>query len=555
MKVRFAALAALLICCISCVEASNELGGNFIPDNLKYTMVTNQRVLLDVDNRQADSLSGYSNSWAAIGSIRDEDLGLTARSTALYLVPINDSLVFGDNPVIKSFHLSMAIDSVSIADESQRNILQTVNVYGLKEALDPRYHYDTNADLDKLVDWNWNVCKTHPVINGKDSLVIDFTEQYGQQFLSLTKEDFKDIKKYREKVKGFYINTDKPMGNAGRINMYQIQLAYDASSFSIRGNYASMRVSSTIKGVRRDTTYLFYISPSDFYDIDSLLYNTGQGLLPQYALNLTQQDRVKNMTSDQLCVEGGGGLKPHISAKSLKTQVRKLIEDNGDNPDKVKFTKASLTFCYDQPGENYEGLKNFPPMLSPTVRVHGVDTTGGVSVKKVVYQGISDSSSSSENQGDINMSLQQYSPDITYHLQELIATPDSLLDKGDYDIWLLIMSYRTIVSENSASTMDEYYKNLQYQQYYNSMYGYGYGGYGYGYGSYGYGGYGYDPYSNYYSYMMMAQMYSGISSTNTSVSLELDKTKYYKAFLCSKDHPDPDKRPKLVFSYAIPNAF
>ena len=553
MRKIFPALAAALVCCLSCVETEYGIGGNFIPENLKYTMVTNQKVFLDVDNSPTDSLSGYSSNWVTIGAIRDEDLGLTTRASVLYLMPLSDTLDFGKDPVFKRMHLAIALDSVNVADESQRNILQSVNVYSLKETVDPRYDYDCNADFKDKVDWDRSIVRNSPVINGKDSLSLDFTKEYASQFLSLTQDDLSDISKYKKKIKGFYVNTDIPGDNSGRINMFHLQLGYDSAYLT--GNFAKLDISSTFNGVEKDSSYFFYLSPSKMFNVDSLLYNTAAGNLPQYALNLTSQDsRKSEKVKGSLCVEGGGGLKPHILAKSLKDQVRSIIEINGHNPDKVTLTKASLSFYYDAPDETYEGLKLFPIMLSPTVRMHGVDTTGGVSTKKVIYDGISDSSSSSENQGDINYSRQCYAPDITYHLQALLSADDSAIERGDYDIWLLIMAYRTIVTDSSASEMSDYYSALAYQQYYNNMYG-GYGGYGYGgYGYGGYGGYGYDPYSNYYSYMMMANMYSDPSSS-TSVSLELDKDRFYKALLCGKDHPDESRRPKLVFSYIIPNSY
>lgn len=558
MNNKIPALAAVLACCLSsCVEVNNQIGGNFIADNLKYTLVSNQTVMLDVENVQADSLSGFSSNWATIGAIHDKDLGLTTRATALYLVPIHDSLDFGVNPVINRMHLAMALDSVSVADEAQRHILQNVNVYSLKKAIDPKYTYDCNMDFRDMVDMTHVITKTSPVINGKDSLSFDFTKEYASQFLNITQEDLKDIKKYREKIKGFYINTDIPSDNSGRINMFKVQLGFDAQYFYLSGNYASLKVTSTFDGVRKDTSYFFYLSPSSIYDIDSLLLNTSVGNLPQYAFNLTQQqeDKPRRTSSQELCVEGGGGLKPRILAKGLKKQVRDMIEAKGYNPDKVVLTKASLTFNYEAPDAKYEGLARFPYILSPTVRLHVKDTTDGVTVKKVVYQGITDSSSESENQGNVNYSLQNYAPDITYHLQEIISTPDSLIDRGDYDIWLLIMAYRTTVVTNSeANEMSDLYSAMAYQQYYNNMYG-GYGGYGgYGYGGYGYGGYGYDPYSNYYSYMMMSQMYSQ-SATSSQVTVELDRDRYYKAYLCGPGHHDENLRPRLVFSYAIPNSY
>jgi len=550
MKLKLiAATAAIAACLCSCADVDYLVGSNLVPDNLRYTMITGQTIPLNVDIQAVDSLSGYSQSYVTIGSIRDEDLGLTSRASALRLFPINDTLLFGENPVVKRLHLSLELDTVSVYVENQRRILQNVNVYAVTDELNPKYTYNCNEDFTSKVDWSKRICIGTPVINGTDSLSFDFTLDYAQQFLSLTQEDLTDIDRYRKKIQAFYLNTDEPIGNSGRINLFSVQLGYDASYNTLSGNFARLDINAEFDGERKDTSYYFYLSPNAMYDVDSLLVNTSAGQLPQYALNLTTQDAsnaaVLKSKTDYLCVEGGGGLKPHISAKDIKRDVLEIIKNNGHDPSKVTFSKASLMFDYDAPDAKYEGLDWFPDMLSPTVRLYVTDTTGGVSTRMVAYDGISDASNDSENQGDIDLSHQRYSPDITYHLQELITANDTTVDKGYYDVWLLIMYYKTVTTtDTSSSELSDYYSMLAYQSYYSNMYG-GYGGYS------GYGGYGYDSYSNYYSYLMAAQ-YASQNSTTTSTNIELDKERFYKAKLCGPTYPDPDRRPRLVFSYAVP---
>ena len=208
------------------------------------------------------------------------------------------------------------------------------------------------------------------------------------------------------------------------------------------------------------------------------------------------------------------------------------------------INKASLVFPFEFPDDYKEVDNLWPDILSPTCRVIADTTTS--------FMGLTDSSSSDENQGDINRSVWQYAPDITYHMQELIKIDEAKggekverLKNGSYDIWLLIMANETVTNTtNNNSEMSDYYKYLAYQSYYNSMYGGGYGGYGYG----GYGGYG-SYYSNYYSYMMMAQYASG-SSTSTSVQAMLDKDRFYKANLNGPLHSG--KKPTLKLTFSVP---
>ena len=169
--------------------------------------------------------------------------------------------------------------------------------------------------------------------------------------------------------------------------------------------------------------------------------------------------------------------------------------------------------------------------------------------------GLTASSSSDENQGDVDRSLIRYAPDITYHMQEILRIDESATDKtntknllaGNYDIWLLVMAKETETTVTSASKeQQEMMRYLAYSSYYNGMYG-GYGGYGgYGYGS-GYGSY----YNNYLTYAMLAQQYSQCyTSTSTSVKLDIDR--YYRASLRGPE-AEGDRVPTLRLTFALPN--
>lgn len=110
-------------------------------------------------------------------------------------------------------------------------------------------------------------------------------------------------------------------------------------------------------------------------------------------------------------------------------------------------------------------------------------------------------------------------------------------NKGMYDVWFLIMSKEvTVQRQQTNSDLSEYYNYLAYQSYYGSMYG-GYGGYG------GYG----NQYTNYYNYMMMAQ-YASANSSYESVSVELDKDRFYRASLNGPAGSGDVPTLKLVFS-------
>ena len=550
MKSRIYAIAAAFVCCLSCVEVNNNLGGTLIPKDQTYRIYRNDSLYLsDVYMKMADSLSGFSQTRITVGAVRDKEYGLTTRTAAFTLVPIvpkDDSEPFGKDPVFKSFHFAAVADSGSVSALDQQSILQNIRIHPLLKRIDPEKDYDCNGSVsysDEIIS------QGIPVIGSGDSLSFNFTKSFGEKYLSMKRSDLKDIKTYTEKFPGIYIESEQPRSLGGRINIFKLQVDYDTQYKAIVGNVAELKYSAVFDNVRKDSSMFFYYGASGIFDLDSLFNNTSSGNFPQYCLNLTthQTRQHAGAAKEKVLIEGGGGLKPMIPAKYLKKLAEEEISANGGDPSKVIINKASLVFPFEFP-EDYKEVDNFwPDILSPTCKIRGTDS-------RTTFMGLSDSSSASENQGDINRSHFWFAPDITYHLQELLKVDEKdkdsemtkMLNNGEYDIWLLIMANEVITTTTSANDeMSEYYNYLAYQSYYNSMYGGGYGGYGYG----GYNDY----YTNYYSYMMMAQ-YASQSTTNKSVSVMLDKDRYYRASLNGPEYPVRKLRPRLELTYSIPNS-
>ena len=549
MKKRFLAWGAALLCCISCIDTNTTLGGNLVPAAETYTFYTAEVPLEGISMQMADNLSGYSETRITIGAIRDPEFGLTTRASAFSLVPLFlDDFEMGKNPVFQSFHFAAARDTISVRRTDQQNILQKVRVYELASALDPEEDADCNkpvAHLDKPIS------RGTPVYGGTDSLSFNFTEEFGKKYLQITPDDVKDMKTYLSKFPGIYMEVDEPDGEGGRINMLDLQMGYDKQNKIIMGNIATLFYSAEFDGVRKDTTLSFYFGAPKFFDLDSLFKAYGvnnTGTFPQYALNVTGQDTRDRAgdAQDKIWIEGGGGLKPVISARSLKKQVEDAIAAVGGNPRDAVVNKASLVFPFEFP-DDYEEMVYWPYRLSPTCRI--------VSDSGTSFMGLSDSGSSSENQGDIDRSLLVYAPDVTFHMQEILKVDETQADKastkylmnGNYDIWLLVMAKEKVT--NVSATSEETQQMLDYYAY-NSYYNDGFygGGYGYGgYGGYGYGGYGYN---NYYTYAMYAAQARQVQ-TSTSQSVMLDRDRFYCATLNGPQ--STAKVPMLKLTFAIPN--
>lgn len=534
MRFKILTAAALMICCAGCVKVNNGMGGELIPDNLKYSVFAPDDILLkDFEMQEIDSLSGYSDYWFSIGAIRDPEFGLTTRKTAVTLVPLcqGETWDFGKDPKVKQFHFAVAMDSTSIADPSQECILQTLNVYELEKALDPKKDFNCKGDIKhKTAKINKSF-----FINGTDSLAFNFTQEFAEKYFSITKEELHDMDKYLKHYPGIFLETSNPEGIGGRINTFTLQLGYSVSQKYITGNYAKLVFNSEYDGVRKDTTFYFYMGAPEFTNVDTLLKDHGTGNFEQYALTLTHSEgsterQCHAADKKELTMEGGMGPKPFIRAKELARLTREAIIADGNDPKKAIINSAALEFSFIFPSD-YKMMFKYPKILSPLCLFK--------SDSSAVFVNLTDFSDESENIGEINRSLLKYSPNITYHLQEILNCTDEELAKGTHDIYLMSMAYESYENTTKDDELAEYYQYLAYQSYYSSMYGSGMNN-GYGYGSY----------TDYYSYMNAAQYASGTSISNTS--LLPDKTRYYCAKLIGPAADDKTRVPKLKLTYSVP---
>ena len=558
---RIAAIGAILLGSASCINIDEKLGGNLIPTEQKWDVFPQEPVVLEnVMLQLSDSLSGYSSQRFVFGAINDGSvLGTVSKVSSITLVPVADTMDFGKNPKVRQFHFSAVRDTLSTLYDYEQKILQNVYVSELKKPLDSTIIYTNSLSdpeiLQEFVDLSKRITVGIPVYSGGDSLSFDFSIEYAEKFLAGVDAAQKtghldSVEHYLNHVPGIYFSSDTPTGKGGRINMFNVGL--DNSDGYLQANFAVLKITSEYDYSEEpvDTSFAFIFGPADFvrYDEDdNIVYPN------QYAFNGSNHDTrdiySKGVTvTDRIYVEGGGGVKPVVKAEEIKQIVEDLIAAEGiTDPSEVVINKATIVFPYDVEGD-YSLLDKYPDVLSPTVKLHTTDGT------YVTYAGISDSSISTENQGEINRSLNMYSPDISHHVQAILN-----LDRNDedyaktieeYNIWFLIMAQETI----EDTTYDESsYSNYGYNSYYNMMYdpyGYGYGGYGgYGYGGYGYGydSYGYG-YNNYYNYAMMAAMYSSASGNSTKTTTELDKDRFYSASLNGPAASGAKPQLKVTFS-------
>ena len=551
MKKLLVLLVAALPVAAGCVKVDRSLGQGLVDKSLLFDTYTVEFPLEEISMQAAEDLSGYSSTRVTVGAIRDEVFGLTTRESGFSLIPALDTLDLGDNPRALNMQLYLESDSLSCADPSQKAILQNLYVTALTAPLPT----DDVRNTREIAHGTELVSDGLPVLNGTSGLRINFTQAFAQQYVDKLNEIgpvFKDrqnedgIDRYQEWVEampGIYLQTDIPEGLGGRINLFNLStLSVSSNKYYRNNNLAVLKVHSRWNGVEKDSTFLLIPGEPEFVDEVSAV-NNSTGFY-QYAFNRTVQETHSGMDAGKrILVEGGGGVKPVISARELQRKTREAILSHGGDPDKSVIVKASILLPFDLP-ESYEDLDFYPSILSPTIRTTIKADDG---TERVSFAGLTDASVSSENQGDIDRSNLVYSPDITYHLQETLSRTD--LDTAtNADIWLLVIHTQKVANASESLYDNEYYQQLLYASYYNSLYGGGYGYGGYGYSSYGYGGYGYN--SNYYSYLMLAQMMAASTEQSYSYTSELDKDRYYRGILCGPE--STTRQPSFRVTVATP---
>ena len=554
------ALAAALVL-PGCVEVDGSLGEGLVDKSLLYDTYTVEFPITDIQLKMAEDLSGYSSSRLTLGAIRDEKLGLTTREAAFSLVPALDTIDLGTNPAPVSFTLYFEADTVSCNKDSEASILQNLRVTELTAALPDAFSAGCTQEIPH---GSTLITKGIPVYSGGESLSFTFTNAYAQKYIDALRSIGPILKqrpeeeggseeglidKYDEWVAalpGIHLAMDAPEGNGGRINLFNFSCMSVSSGYYYRNNnIGALKVHSTWEGVEKDSTFLFIPGEPALYD--EVTYQSKNTLFDQYCFNRTTHSLAPGAATDEILVEGGGGLKPVISARELQEKTAAAIVADGRDPAKAIIVKASVILPFEKPAAGWDELKYFPTILSPTIRMEGTTDDGK---DYVTFAGLTDASVSTENQGSLDRSNLRYAPDITYHLQALMDRTD--LDTAtDADIWLLTIYTEKTANASGSLYDNDYYQQLLYASYYNSIYGGGYGYGGYGYGSYGYGGYGYnDYYSNYYNYMMLEQMMYSSTQTSYSYSTTLDKDRFYRGVLHGPGAASD--APLFRVTYAVP---
>ena len=558
-------IGTILIGCVaisgtaSCVKTDASLGFDIVPESEQFITRTVTIPIEKVYMGSVDSLSGYSTQRIVIGNITDDTFGTVRHCSAINLVPATDTVKWGSNTRIKAFHFSTKLDSTFCVNPSEKNAIRSISVHALKDKLDSNVIYASDKRFYKSNYEGEPVISLGAVTsNGTDSLSFDFSLDFAKTFVPQDVLDGKSytevidtISKYSAAHTGIFFCADEAAPGSGRIDFFNVNLESD-DSYVVTSGYAELKMTAdftSASGVLRkdvDTSFLFVFGPSSFEQSSTFsAFNSCEN---------SSKD-MEGYAEDKILVEGGVGLKPMIEALYLRSSTLATLKDTlgkyGHNdPEKafcnkdVIVNRATIVLPFEFPAD-YTGMDFYPKTLNPTMFI----SAGGYAT----YAGLTDATVSTENQGIIDRSNDCYRPDVSFHMQSILATPaDSTARLKKENIWMLILADETIVTKSQQSSTSAY-DQLAYLNYYNSMLYGGYGGYGYGgYGYGGYGGYG-DYYDNYYSYNMMMSLYNSQASGSTKTVTSMpDKDRYYNAVLCGPKSAT-GRTPYLQLTYSILN--
>jgi hypothetical protein len=193
---------------------------------------------------------------------------LTTKGSALTLVPLLDSIDLGKNTKIREFYFSALKDTSSVNDPSQEKIIQTIKVYELevpgvaKEQIWEKLKYTSDLKGSDFYGKK-TITEGSSIYRGDDSLSFKFSKEFSEKFVDgLRKMENKNgickpdsIKQYLSHLPGIYITTDEPIGQGGRINMFDVKVQTTDSYIS--ANFAELKITADY-GEKRQWTHHSY---------------------------------------------------------------------------------------------------------------------------------------------------------------------------------------------------------------------------------------------------------------------------------------------------------
>ena len=416
MSLKTALYITLAITCAavlsSCVENNRAMGEGILPEGY-VPELCRKTFDLPVTNRVSDSVQASNSINMLVGTMTDPVFGTVTCNAASFIVPYSDSTDFGDSPELIGAYLTLSIDSTYFMESSQEGIHQRIRVYKLTHTMDSTLMFCNSISTD---DYDPTpVTVSDPVIYGEGEIRIDLTDEFASELLATTPDEFEDFDLFFNRIFGLYIEVEPPVSttsSGGRLNY--LNLGYSTINLEYR-----TEVEREGKLQKIDTTESFvfgyYTALNNFNTTSTALESDNPG--------------------DSLFLEGLTGVKPHISAKTLRNMLDSWIKEDGLDDYTLILSRAELKFPFEMP-EDFERFDTeHPDMIYAFTNIPWTSDT-------LRYYKPLDEVYSISNTGVIDRSALEYSMDITDYIQHLMNCNPEDID-ASMDLWIAPMAART----------------------------------------------------------------------------------------------------------------
>ena len=407
----------------SCIEKNNFLGSAMVPSDQDIIIKT-ATFDLPVDLRMADSLQSSISQSITLGSVRSQTFGLFQSEAAMDLTASVDSIEWGRNPSVRRISITLARDTSLVLEAAQAHIPQNFHLHYLKTQLDSTHRYNNSlsaADYDP----EDLMAASAPYV-GEDSYSFDLKKEVGERLFRIPMAILDSAELMMKEFHGFYMTCDLPEGSmeSGRLNVFDLS----SSSLALSYDYDDSL------GVRKSSTAYFLL---------------GQN----YTLNVNTSG-ARNLETDQpsdvIYMEGLCGIKPHISARTLYSQIARWASLNDVQLDHMILAKATIEFPFEFNGDP-DQYDYWSGNLYPCQRTWSGDF--------VNYGPLEDISDTTLEDGSMDRSNLWYKSNISSYLQHLIRKAESEVTEED-DLWMM----PTVSTTNSYTGDLSYYSDCYFYQ-------------------------------------------------------------------------------------------
>jgi len=374
-----------------------------VPSNQDISIRT-ATLAMPVGLKMADSLQTAVSLSATVGAIRTADYGLYHSDAAMALTASNDSISWGNNPVVTSVKLSLVLDTTLFVHPTQRSIPQNLYVHRLKVVLDSTKIYNNSLTA---ADYETEVLSLGGLVyTGDESYTVELDKKLGEELIKIPLSTLDSAELFMKAFKGLYLRCDDPLEGTegGRLNTFDLS----ASALSIYFDY------DDDEGNRRSKTESFLLGE-------------------YYAVNVcTSSARYmeQHLATDALYMEGSCGIKPFISAVELRRVLENYFAaENQSDLSRVLIAKAALEFPFEYSGD-YKQFDYYANMLYPCKKIKATS-------KSVMrYAPLSEIDEEEFESGEIDRSNLRYTANVSFYIQKLLSRSASEITSDD-DLWIM----------------------------------------------------------------------------------------------------------------------